>query len=202
MDASKIKTYLALFLFPLAIFASEIATGTTEKELLVQKGEPEGKMVAGNKTIYRWADSQITVRDGLVVEIVSRDTNSEKNESARRNKLNDELAETRRVKEEKEAAERAIFAEQMRVAREKAAEEKMRRDAAESVRLQKEQLKVQQEILRQSKIDAGNRAASLKAEIAAAQQAAQRAKSYGDSATYNAQMDIVYAKQRELNSTK
>lgn len=203
------KRAVALFLLPLAVFASDIAPGMSENDLLAQKGPPEGKMSLGTKTIYRWADSQITVKDGVVDTVQLRNQVAEQAEADWRTGFNRQIDDQRRAKEQKAAAERAMWAEEMRAAREraaaareKAAEDKSRRDAAESVRLQKEILKTQQEILHQTRVAAEKRIRALQNEVSAAERAADTAQMNGNRAAYDLWKAQARAKRNELESIR
>jgi len=62
---------LSLFLFLLGshLCAAPAEIGQNEAELLQQQTKPLGRIEAGKRVIYRWADKQVTVSEGKVTAI-------------------------------------------------------------------------------------------------------------------------------------
>ena len=107
------KTTLALCLFVLPSLAfADVTLGMSEAELLAFKGKPAGTTVVGTKAIYRWADLQVKLEDGKVVQIAERNTAKEKAGEEQRRKNIEFAAEQKKAAAAKEAA----IAERTRIA--------------------------------------------------------------------------------------
>lgn len=175
----------------------------SEADLLALKGQPESKSVLGSKAIYRWPDMQVNLENGKVARITVRNPSEEKVNEERRKKMNEELAEKRRAQQLQEEEEQRRQLAAAEAARERAAVDKMRRDISDAASLQRKQIELEKQRLRQEKIEKDKenlyRKDSLRAEIASARQEAALAAKVGDSRTYQSKMRIVEAKQRELN---
>lgn len=103
---------------------AEIGVGMSESALVAEKGEPQAKMVAGDKAIYRWPDMVVTLTRAQVVEIDRRDLQREHAEQARRAAMLAEItrkAEIARRQAEEAAAKQAAEEERLRPQREMAA---------------------------------------------------------------------------------
>lgn len=87
----KIKFVLLFLASCLAVLAAdEVAKGMTEADLLEYKGKPSTKASVGDKTIYRWADMEVTLRQGKVTAIKVRDLAAERLDEERRQKVIEE----------------------------------------------------------------------------------------------------------------
>jgi len=69
---------VALALANVSVAAEQPKVGMLEPQLIEIKGSPSSKAVKGKKAIYQWADMQVTLLDGKVAAIQSR----EKSENA------------------------------------------------------------------------------------------------------------------------
>jgi hypothetical protein len=74
----------------LSPIANAVTLGTSEANLLAEKGPPISKAAVGTRAIYRWNDSEITVIDGVVTGVSNRDIQRENAERERSAKANAE----------------------------------------------------------------------------------------------------------------
>jgi len=133
------KTVLALLLFVLPALAfADVSVGISEAALLAIKGKPVGKTVAGTKSIYHWADMEVNLQDGKVVNIVVRDEAKEKAMEEQRQKNIRDAIEQKKALAAKEAAVRAAATERTRISDARVAEQRSQEAAAEAERLEKE----------------------------------------------------------------
>jgi hypothetical protein len=78
----RVLTFLFLFstLTP-ALWAQAVTVGMTEKALIELKGSPQTKASVGKKSIYRYADVQVTIIGGKVDSFQVRDKAAEERRS-------------------------------------------------------------------------------------------------------------------------
>lgn len=87
----KIRFLLVFFGAALiAAAADDVTKGMTEADLLEFKGKPSTKATLGDKTMYRWPDMEVTLREGRVVAFKVRDLDAERREEERRQKAVEE----------------------------------------------------------------------------------------------------------------
>ncbi|MDB6093237.1 MAG: hypothetical protein JWM32_799 [Verrucomicrobia bacterium] len=80
----KIKL-LVLFLATAALgFCADVEIGMKEKDVLEYMGKPNSTASMGEKTIYRWPDMIVTVKNGTVISVKARDLVAERVEEERR----------------------------------------------------------------------------------------------------------------------
>lgn len=103
---------LSLVLIGNLAMAAAPEIGLSEAELLQQQAKPLGKIAVGGKTVYRWLEMQVTVREGKVSEVQLRDVAKEEADAARRAEIVEQknLAEAQRIRNE--AREKQIRAQQ------------------------------------------------------------------------------------------
>lgn len=134
------KTVLALLLFVLPALAfADVTVGMSEAALLALKGKPVGKTVAGAKSIYHWADMEVNLQDGKVVNVVVRDETKEQAMEAQRQKNIKDAIEQKKAMAAREAAVRAAAAEHTRISDQKVSDQLNQEAAREAERQQKEQ---------------------------------------------------------------
>lgn len=134
------KTVLALLLFVLPALAfADVTVGMSEAALLALKGKPAGKTVAGAKSIYHWADMEVNLQDGKVVNVVVRDETKEQAMEAQRQKNIKDAIEQKKAMAAREAAVRAAAAEHTRISDQKVSDQLNQEAAREAERQQKEQ---------------------------------------------------------------
>lgn len=103
---------------------AETGVGMSEAALVAAKGEPQAKLVAGDRAIYRWPDMVVTLTRGQVVEIERRDLPREQAEQDRRAAMLAEIARKAEIARQQaavEAAKQAAEEERLRPQREMAA---------------------------------------------------------------------------------
>jgi hypothetical protein len=81
------RQFSLLALFCLAgtrLLQAEPAIGMTQEELIADKGKPLSKITVGAKSVFRWADMDVTLQNREVVLIKVRDLEAEKRDEEKR----------------------------------------------------------------------------------------------------------------------
>ena len=177
---------------------AEVGVGMSEAALVAEKGEPQAKMVAGDKAIYRWPDMVVTLTQARVVAIDRRDLPRERAEQVRRSAMLAEIArkaEIERQRVAEAAAKQAAEEERLRPQREMAALK------AKVEKLEKE--KAEQAASLQRQID--NLASARQAEIYALSQTVdatgyyyRKAKAEGDTKKAEVLLHTLLGQQQQL----
>ena len=119
---SRYSRYLVAF-FAVSVSAWALEVGEEWKEPPAELGRPLGRIVLGEKTLYRWTDLGVTVAGGRVVQIRRLDAASVAADNDERAKANAAerarllAARKERTRQEAERAERELAAESARARR-------------------------------------------------------------------------------------
>ncbi|MDF3056094.1 MAG: hypothetical protein K0R17_309 [Rariglobus sp.] len=182
--------------------ASALELGQTLADVEAELGEPAGKLVSAQRSIYRWPDVEVTLDEGRVSRIVYRDRVGEAATGERRRRSLEAAQKIRddamRVADEREA-ERVAQEERERPERERRAQaEKI---AALEAALESQRAALQAELAQVAQQRSEERAARLRSlgkELSSLRLEIEHARTDGDSERVTRLRGVLLAKAQEF----
>ncbi len=196
---SPIAASVALMLSATTAVA-RIETGMTREALVAELGRPEGRLIMGDRAIYRWPTVTVHLRADRVTLVDWRDLAAEEaSEKRRANQAAEQqaLLDAEEAQRREAAAEAAREAERLRPERER---EELRRRVEELEQGERAAREREAELQAQASRERAARLALLRREYWQALEALRKANAEGDEAQAKIWRRIWRSKEAELQS--